>query len=1542
MRKLRSSLCIAAIAVLAMSVATAPAATRYWDGGTIDIDANGDGVSQGSNGDWDTTILNWDQGAGLAHVAWNNAAIDDAVITNAAASNQTLTLQEPITVGDLTVAVTKDTHFSNSTLTLAGTGGTAGTSLINWTKNGNFNCVLAGTNGFTIAGSGNPGFNSGSGNTISGPGYLEGNVQFRLKSSELAIQNVTSLTVNGTSQLYLESSNGTRTYNTPLFMNSSSSSAIRFDEPVTWAGNITLLANTNIDARNSAASITGTIGESGGSRNLTLKYGSSTAPLTLAAANTYTGLTSVLQSVLAYGIDNAILTGGITVNGGMLDIGTYSDTVGTVTLTKGKIAGTTGVLSSAADFAVKLGTVSARLGGSNGLTKTGNGLVILSGDNGYTGATTVDGGTLQFISPSAIAGTGQNVTVNAGAGVAFGPSFGSIQDTLNTRIDTASTGAIALAADSSENLDFNTAGLTAARLGAVTTATYTGTLTPNGGIYRLGGGGGTLTMGNTNALTGADSLVVSGKVVLPTANNMTGTTTINSSATLQLGTGVTGQNGSVLSPSIVNNGSLIFNNGDAQAYGDVISGGGPLTKTGAGTLALTGADTYGGNTYVNGGTLEVSGASGSISASNSYTLSTTLELINVDSTEGAVNRLRNDRDITGKGGTFKYTNTAGTGQTYAEQIRNLTANTGQTDVVLTNDMTTGGNTQTLTMGTLGKSNRGTVTLSTPAGLDATTNRIVVSNAVTPAGQIAGPWATVGTAANAQSDYAIFDASKNVVPANIAASAETTWTTATDAYTMEADGTLTGTRTITALRHTGAAHTLNLGANDLETYGILNGGSGLLTINGTGAIKQQGTSNANVYLTAGVGDITINAPITNNTGALSLVKSGPGTATLAGAVALNNGITEVNAGTLVFSGSSVALGSNGDINVNAGATFTQSAATLTARYITVGTLGSAPAVMNHTGGTSTLSEHLYVGKDNTGNGGSPAGHVLNVTGGTIDLGSKYLYVGGNSSIGGGTGTLNISGAGTVVQATTSSNHFDPGRGVGSVGYINQSGGTLKFTYNDWGNGGSAVGYQTGGTYIPKARLAIGHTGTGTSSYTITGGLLDPVGSTPVGVGANGTLSVLSGGTYTGPEIHLGGSNDSASGTLNIATGATVNTNVGVNNYSVSGVSLNKHGSTAHGVLNLAGGQLNMTGGISGTAGGTGTINLNGGTIQYQKNASQIPYSANYYSYNETKTWMGGFTHAYVFPGGVTVDTMTFTGGFSQDLEAATGSGVTGVTLVGSGAGYTAAPAVSFTGGTLVGAGLDAEAVATFDRSTGLVTGIVIVNPGQYSALPTGVVLSRQAGALDTWATAATASIGSTASNSGGGLTKTGTGTLTLTGDNTYNGDTIVQEGTLSITTAGIPWLDDDSAVKILGDGTSAFMNLDFNGESDTIAELWLSGVEMAPGTYNKDDATYGDYFTGDGSLLVVAGGLTGDADENGVVNAADYMALKRNMGTSTSATLAMGNFDTDQDVDYDDLQLLIGNYDAVSGGAPAVPEPATLFVLLAAGLPALLKRRRSRS
>jgi len=106
-----------------------------------------------------------------------------------------------------------------------------------------------------------------------------------------------------------------------------------------------------------------------------------------------------------------------------------------------------------------------------------------------------------------------------------------------------------------------------------------------------------------------------------------------------------------------------------------------------------------------------------------------------------------------------------------------------------------------------------------------------------------------------------------------------------------------------------------------------------------------------------------------------------------------------------------------------------------------------------------------------------------------------------------------------------------------------------------------------------------------------------------------------------------------------------------------------------------------------------------------------------------------------------------------------------------------------------------------------------------------------------------------------------------------------------------------------------------------------------------------YNDGDGVSLLDTG-LLGDADENGVVNAADYMTVKGNMGQSVGGVAADGDFNDNGTVDYADLQTLIDGINGQPGNGPAfsdvVPEPATLFVLMAAGLPALLKRRQRRS
>lgn len=146
---------------------------------------------------------------------------------------------------------------------------------------------------------------------------------------------------------------------------------------------------------------------------------------------------------------------------------------------------------------------------------------------------------------------------------------GGLDQAFLTRIENLSTsgGAVCLGINNtSNNLDFTSA--PNLRLGAINNFTYSGTLTPAGSVYRLGGGGGTLTV--SSQLTGSTSVVISGSVVLSNAaNDFNGGVTIASNNT---GLGQTA--------------SLGFTGGTGNLNGNAINFGGA-----GGSLAYTGGAT---------------------------------------------------------------------------------------------------------------------------------------------------------------------------------------------------------------------------------------------------------------------------------------------------------------------------------------------------------------------------------------------------------------------------------------------------------------------------------------------------------------------------------------------------------------------------------------------------------------------------------------------------------------------------------------------------------------------------------------------------------------------------------------------------------------------------------------------------------------------------------------------------------------------------------------------------------------------------------------
>ena len=151
-------------------------------------------------------------------------------------------------------------------------------------------------------------------------------------------------------------------------------------------------------------------------------------------------------------------------------------------------------------------------------------------------------------------------------------------------------------------------------------------------------------------------------------------------------------------------------------------------------------------------------------------------------------------------------------------------------------------------------------------------------------------------------------------------------------------------------------------------------------------------------------------------------------------------------------------------------------------------------------------------------------------------------------------------------------------------------------------------------------------------------------------------------------------------------------------------------------------------------------------------------------------------------------------------------------------------------------------------------------------------------------------------------KTGTGTQTLTGLNTYTGNTIVQEGTLSISEA---YLDNLASVTIHADG---ILDLD-HLQNDTIGTLFLDGVQAAAGLWGRPGsiAALGADFespliSGDGLLDVVTGpdplaawlqenisdidpladaSATGDPDGDGLDNATEFALDGNPLGGANS-------------------------------------------------------------
>jgi autotransporter-associated beta strand protein len=190
-----------------------------------------------------------------------------------------------------------------------------------------------------------------------------------------------------------------------------------------------------------------------------------------------------------------------------------------------------------------------------------------------------------------------------------------------------------------------------------------------------------------------------------------------------------------------------------------------------------------------------------------------------------------------------------------------------------------------------------------------------------------------------------------------------------------------------------------------------------------------------------------------------------------------------------------------------------------------------------------------------------------------------------------------------------------------------------------------------------------------------------------------------------------------------------------------------------------------------------------------------------------------------------------------------------------------------------------------------------------------------------------------------ITKEGAGTLTLSGANTYTGDTTVNAGTLSLSS---DFLADAADVYL---ATGSMLDLNF-ASTDTIDELFFNGAAQVAGTWGRlghpTAAHTSVLFSGDGLLdvttFVAPPLLIGDYNNDGTVNAADYTVWRNNLGGDGSLLGANRDPSNMGAIDEDDYASWKNNFGETLPGAGSlssqatVPEPSALVLLVMVLLP----------
>jgi autotransporter-associated beta strand protein len=398
-------------------------------------------------------------------------------------------------------------------------------------------------------------------------------------------------------------------------------------------GNVTFAANTRLNVNSNNLTLGGNLSGS----SAFSKDGAGT--LTLAGSNAMTSFVVVDFGILNLANVDALANAQLYLYGSAANktVAFGVDGANTYNL---------GALSGEANGTLSLGANSINIGagnlttafngvieGTGAVTKVGTGTFTLAGANTHSGGTTLSSGQLNINNPAAL-GTG---TFAIGGGVTFdNTSGGAISNANNNAITIVGTNVFT----GSNELDLGT--------GDVTFSGNT-RLNVSGGSLTMGGdisgadpfnkdGGGTLTLAGSNSMTSfvvvdfgilnlanVDALANAQLYLYDSSTNKAVTFGAAGTNTYNLGA-LSGEASGTLSL-----GANSVNVGGADlttTFNGLIEGTGGLAKSGTGTLTLSAANTYSGQTIVQSGSLKVSDAAalGATNGSTTVESGATLEV----------------------------------------------------------------------------------------------------------------------------------------------------------------------------------------------------------------------------------------------------------------------------------------------------------------------------------------------------------------------------------------------------------------------------------------------------------------------------------------------------------------------------------------------------------------------------------------------------------------------------------------------------------------------------------------------------------------------------------------------------------------------------------------------------------------------------------------------------------------------------------------------------------------------------------------------------